>query len=115
MKVAFTAVRLAIIAWIVPYIFVYYNSLLLMGTSGAITIDVITAIVGVYSFVILLEGYFVRLLPVVPRILFGLAGLGLLLPVWQISLAAAVLLAVLVITQVRPGLLAQVRRRLSRS
>jgi len=114
MKVAFTAVRLAIIAWVVPYIFVYYNSLLLMGTPGIITIDVIAAIVGVCSFVILLVGYFVRPLPIVPRTLFGVAGLGLLLPVWQISLVAAVLLAVLVITQVKPGLLARVWRRQSR-
>lgn len=114
MKVAFTAVRLAIIAWVVPYIFVYYNSLLLMGTPGIITIDVIAAIVGVCSFVILLVGYFVRPLSIVPRTLFGVAGLGLLLPVWQISLVAAVLLAVLVITQVKPGLLARVWRRQSR-
>lgn len=99
MRTGFTAMRIGMIAWLVPYFFVFRNTLLLMGTPALIAIDIISAILGIYSFAVFLVGYFTRPLPLVVRILFGLAGLSLLIPIWQISLVGAVLLVSLVITQ----------------
>lgn len=58
MRIGFLACRLGLVAFIIPYMFVYDQSLLLIGSPVNIIISVITAILGVVSLAAGLEGWF---------------------------------------------------------
>lgn len=81
MGVAFTAVRLGFVAFIVPYMFVYAPSLLFQGSALTILTTIITALCGVVCMGSALQGIFLeRALPPVSRILFFLASVALITP-----------------------------------
>ena len=73
MKTGFVSMKLAIAGFIVPYMFVYNNSLLLIDTTfteGAIV--VVTAVTGVIMLATATEGYlFAHINPVLRILLFG--------------------------------------------
>ena len=52
-----TAVRLGLAGFIVPFMFAFGPSLLLIGTISEIVLDTITALIGVYFLAIALEGF----------------------------------------------------------
>lgn len=58
MEVAFTAVKLGLIAFIVPYMFVYGPSLLAIGSPIDIALSIITSMIGVFSLGCSLQGWF---------------------------------------------------------
>jgi len=58
MRTGFEACRLALAAFIVPFMFVYGNELIFIGTPLNIVIAAITAIIGVIALAGSLEGYF---------------------------------------------------------
>ena len=60
MKTGMTAVRLGIAAFIVPYIFVYGESLLLIGSVPEIILTVITAMIGIAGVAGAAEGWVLR-------------------------------------------------------
>jgi len=58
MKIGFLACRLGAVAFIIPYMFVYDPSLLLIGSTGEIIIAIVTGIIGVISLAAGFEGWF---------------------------------------------------------
>ncbi len=81
MAVAFTAVRLGFVAFIVPYMFVYAPSLLFQGSPLTIATTIATALAGVVFIGSALQGYFVGArLPLVSRALFFAAAVTLIIP-----------------------------------
>jgi TRAP transporter 4TM/12TM fusion protein len=80
MRTGFAAVQFGWLAYVVPFLFVLSPELLLNGTAGAITLVLITAVMGVWLVSIGVAGYFTR--PIVPamRILFVLVGLAAMVP-----------------------------------
>lgn len=58
MKVGFTAVRLALVAFIMPFFIAYNPALILQSDVGTIIEAVITAFIGVYFMTVALEGWF---------------------------------------------------------
>lgn len=60
MKTGLTALRLGIAAFIVPFMFVYGPSLLLMGDTGTILIAIISAVVGICGIAAAVEGWLIR-------------------------------------------------------
>lgn len=79
-KTGFTAWRLGLPSFIVPFLFVYDTSLLGQGSFGEITWAFITACIGVISFAASTSGWFIGKLTIIERILwFGIA-LLLLIP-----------------------------------
>jgi TRAP transporter 4TM/12TM fusion protein len=73
-KVGFTAVRFGIVAFIIPYMFVYAPSLLMLGPVWKIVVNGLTALAGVIMLASALEGHLMGLLNVPVRIfLFALA------------------------------------------
>lgn len=81
MRVAFTAVRLGFVAFIVPYMFVYAPSLLFQGDALTILTTIATALCGVICMGSALQGIFLqRDLPPVSRALFFLAAVALITP-----------------------------------
>jgi TRAP transporter 4TM/12TM fusion protein len=80
MRTGFAATRFGWTAFIVPVLFVYSPSLLLIGEPMEIAIAVCTAMFGVWLISCATVGYFMRALPPVGRILFTVAGAGALVP-----------------------------------
>jgi len=80
MRTGFAATRFGWTAFIVPVLFVYSPSLLLIGKPPEVVIAVCTAIFGVWLISCATVGYFMRALSAVGRILFAAAGLAALVP-----------------------------------
>lgn len=94
LKIATGAVKLAITAFIVPFMFIYDQGLLMQGDWLGIISASITALAGVVLLSIAVEGYWKGALVPVQRVCCGIAGLLLLVPnIWAL-IPAAVLIAV---------------------
>ena len=81
MKTAINATRLAIGAFLVPYIFSLNPSMLLIDTDAVgVVMIVITSFLGMFAISAALEGYTVKPINMVVRILLAVAGLMMLYP-----------------------------------
>ena len=78
MKVGWESVRLGLAGFIVPYMFVYGNGLLLIGGIGSVLQAVLTAIVGAYSLSVGLVGFQFTRMPWYMRIPYLAASLLLI-------------------------------------
>ncbi len=100
MKTAFTATKLAIGAFIVPYIFVLSPSMLLIDTNAMEVILIcITSLVGMFGVSAALEGYFVKNMSWYERILSAAGGLLLIYPGLTTDLIGFGLVAVVALIQ----------------
>ena len=105
-KTGWQAMRLCSIAYIVPFLFVFSPSLLLVGHWYEVTLSVVTAIIGAILLGVGIVGYLFRPIGWVKRVLFVLSATGLLIPVlhsgnfavltWAINAAGLVLAVFLV-------------------
>ena len=102
-KTGWLAARLALVAYIVPFMFAYDQSLLFVGPIWNTLTSVVTACAGVFFLAVACEGYLKRLMSWPWRILSGIAALSLIVPNWQISLVGAALSALVLIAQYHPG------------
>jgi TRAP transporter 4TM/12TM fusion protein len=98
MRTGFACMRLGIIAYLVPFIFVMDPLLLLQGPLHLVLMAVFTASLGTIAIGISMVGYFVRSLEWSKRLVLLLAGFGLLIPPggvmafsWLINAVAATL------------------------
>lgn len=81
MKTAINATRLAIGAFLVPYIFSLNPAMLLIDTDAVgVVMIVITSFLGMFAISAALEGYTVKPINMVVRILLAVAGLMMLYP-----------------------------------
>ncbi len=82
MKTGFQAMRLGIVAFIVPFMFVYDPTLLMQNTTVVLAIkSIITALIGTYILSVALEGWFRNtFLPFIARLTLFAAGLCLIDP-----------------------------------
>ena len=78
MRTAFTACRLALIIFIVPYMFVYNNALLLIGSPGQIFQVCITSFFGVLALACAAQNFLGGRLTIIFRLLL-FAGAGCLI------------------------------------
>jgi TRAP transporter 4TM/12TM fusion protein len=107
MRTGFQAMRLGVLAYIVPFLFVFSPTLLLRGTPVAIAMSFATAVCGAWLLGVALSGYLFEHLKAPFRILLGLAGLGLLIP--PTTMVPATWIANLGGTAVAAALLAYLR------
>lgn len=77
-KAGWAGVRLGIVAYIIPFIFVYQPELLMIGSPGAIVLTVASALVAVTFIAAAVAGYLFGPLGVVGRLLLAVAGLSLI-------------------------------------
>jgi len=82
-KTGWTGMRLAIAAYIVPFVFAFHPALILVGTAREIILAVITASLGVFFLAAGCAGYLFRPLGWWKRGALWLASLLLLLPKWS--------------------------------
>lgn len=80
MRTGYACMRLGIIAYLVPFIFVLDPLLLFQGPLHLVFLAFITASVGTVAIGISMVGYFVRPLGWLQRIALALGGIGLLIP-----------------------------------
>lgn len=80
MKTSITTVKIAFIGFLVPYLFVYFPSLLWIGGSYAIISATITSILGIVSISAVINGYLLKKTIVIERILLLLSGATLIIP-----------------------------------
>jgi TRAP-type uncharacterized transport system fused permease subunit len=80
MKTALTACRLAIVIFILPYIFIYNNALLFIGSWTQIIWSTICALIAVYTLAICTQNYLGGRLPVLLRLTLSISCLALVLP-----------------------------------
>jgi TRAP-type uncharacterized transport system fused permease subunit len=108
-KTGWEAMRLCALAYVVPFLFVFSPSLLLIGHWYEVTLSVGTAVIGSILLGVGLVGYLFRAIGPVRRVLFFLAATGLLIPIvpsgrfaaltWTANAFGAALAAVMVATE----------------
>lgn len=116
MKTALNATKLAIGAFIIPYMFVYNSKMLMINASAlSVVMIIITAILGMFGISVALEGYgfnntgffynsrkgkaTIIAFDAVERLLFAIAGLLCVIPETKTDIIGVSLLAVLIAFQ----------------
>ena len=103
MKTAFNATRLAIAAFLVPYIFCMNPAMLFIDTTPFdVVLIIITSFAGMIAIASALEGYMLRNLNALERILLAAGGLAMLIPGAVTDLIGVGILAAMVVLQL-PG------------
>ena len=80
-RAGWEAVRLGVLAYVVPFLFVFSPTLLLLGPWENVALSVATAIFGTALLGVGLVGYLFRVIGPVQRILLLIAAIGLLIPI----------------------------------
>jgi TRAP transporter 4TM/12TM fusion protein len=80
-RTGWEGMRLCAIAYVVPFLFVFSPSLLLIGHWWEVVLSIVTAIIGAILLGIGVVGHLFRPVGVIKRILFLLAATGLLIPI----------------------------------
>jgi TRAP transporter 4TM/12TM fusion protein len=96
-------------SFLVPYLYVYANELLLMGTPFKLLTTVVSSFVGLSCMAVMFHGYLFRNLNWLERMLFLIGGLILVYPHWITDIIGYGLLALLVVWQI-PALKASRRK-----
>jgi len=92
MQTALTACRLAVVIFVVPFMFVYNNALLLVGGWDQILLVCLTAFLGVFGLAHASQSYIAGTLPSYLRIPLLLGSLFLIYPGWLTDLLGVGLL-----------------------
>ena len=98
MKTGINATKLAIAAFIVPFIFAYSPEMLLENLSGwyEVVLIVVSSLVGLFSIAAALNGHLIRNIPIPFRVLLAAGGLCMMIPGWPTDLIGfAVLVLIL--------------------
>lgn len=104
MKTAITATKLAIGAFIVPYVFALNPAMLFIDTTAPEIIMIcITSLVGIFAVSASLEGFFLRHMPWYQRILSVLGGLLLIYPGTVTDVIGLALAGLVVVMQLIAG------------
>jgi len=91
--IALVACRIAMVAFILPFVFMYQPALLLIGTGWEIALAAGTGALGVLALNAAIEGYYISLLDLPKRGLLFAGGIALFLPIPGAQIAGAVVLA----------------------
>ena len=94
MKTGLTATKLAIAAFIVPYIFAMSPAMLFIDTTAFEVVQIcVTSVVGLYGVAAALNGYLYRPIPVLLRAVLVAGGLCMMIPGTVTDIAGLVLVA----------------------
>ena len=106
MKTGFNATKLAIAAFIVPYIFAFSPQMLFVDVTGAFQVVqiCISALLGIFGVAAALNGFLYRPVPVLLRLLLAIGGLlliivGMMIPDTATDIAGFVLVVGIVLYQ----------------
>ncbi len=100
MKTGWTALQVGLAAFIVPFMFAYSPSLVLIGSGGEIILAFITASLGVITLAAAIQGWIQTMLPVWSRCICFACALLLIKPGVTTDIVGAVGLAMVILQQV---------------
>lgn len=86
-----TSFRIGLVAFLVPFIFVYEPVMLLYGSAGEIALVIVTSLIGCKALAAAIEGWFLCELKIYERIMLFAAGICMMIPGWQTDLIGAAL------------------------
>ena len=104
MKTAMHGTRVAFVAFIIPFMFVYRPGLLLIGTVPEIVEAIVFAILGITVLSVALEGFFLRRLTWTERLIGLVSGFLLVFPTPLGYTVGLGMMALLIALQWWPGL-----------
>lgn len=92
----FIATRLAVVAFLVPFIFVYNPVLLLQGQFGSLELieAIVTALLGSLALAAAMSGYLLHRMGIVARVVLAIGGILIMIPGWKTDVMGIVILAV---------------------
>ena len=101
MKTGFNATKLAVAAFIVPYIFAFSPQMLFVDVTGTFQVVqiCISALLGIFGVAAALNGFLYRPVPVLLRLLLAIGGLGMMIPGTASDIAGFVLVVGIVLYQ----------------
>ena len=101
MKTGFNATKLAIAAFIVPYIFAFSPQMLFVDVTGAFQVVqiCISALLGIFGVAVALNGFLYRPIPALLRVAMAVGGLGMMIPGTATDIAGFVLVVGIVLYQ----------------
>ena len=101
MKTGVNATKLAIAAFIVPYIFAFSPQMLFVDVTGAFQVVqiCISALLGIFGVAAALNGFLYRPIPALLRVAMAVGGLGMMIPGTATDIAGFVLVVGIVLYQ----------------
>jgi TRAP transporter 4TM/12TM fusion protein len=100
-RVGLTAVRLAIVGFIIPIVFVYRPALLMFGSPLEVVWALAASAILVFCLASALEGWMFKRLGVLQRILLSAAGIALIPPNPLVNIGAVIMAGLVLLWQVR--------------
>lgn len=88
-KTGFRAFRMGLVAYIIPFVFLFSPAILMVGETMTVIVAIITAVIGIFCLTATVEGYMLRYWNVPSRILMGVAAICLMIPGSVTDLAGA--------------------------
>ncbi|VEF48614.1 TRAP type transporter protein [Bacillus freudenreichii] len=101
MRVALVSCRIGLVAFIIPFMFVYGPALILEGSVLSIVIATISALIGVYAISVSLEGYFTSRVSIVSRILLFIGAILLIKVGWKTDLVGLTIISATLFYEVK--------------
>lgn len=104
METGFIAMRLGVVKYIIPFLFIYNPALLLRGSVGKVLITVILGLIGVSILSIGLEGFFLKRITLSERLVFIGGGFLTLIPIhisWEATSAGVILTVIALLWHTR--------------
>lgn len=100
-SIGFTAVRLSIAAFAVPFVFVYRPALLMIGSPVEILLALVVGIIVVTSLASALEGWLLTRLNMLQRVLLIMGGIALIPSHFFMNIGAIILLGLVLTWQAK--------------
>ncbi|MGE4283788.1 MAG: TRAP transporter permease [Clostridia bacterium] len=94
-----TSFRIGLVAFIVPFIFVYQPVMLMYGSVLEITLVAVTSFIGCWGLAAAIEGWCSVRLNVIERISFAVGGLLMMVPGWHSDIVGLAILAAVYLLQ----------------
>lgn len=98
-KVGYTAFRFGIVAFVVPFIFVYNPALLMNASVLEIIISFVTAIIGTMSVAVAMQGWWKTRATIIERVLAFACGVSVMLSGWWFNAIGLAVIAVVAACQ----------------
>lgn len=100
LKTCLTGMRLAIMGFVIPFLFLYRPELLLQGTAGQWAWAVLMLIAFLFCFISAIEGYLRTKFSILERVIAIVGAVGLLVPVYVFDFIGLACFIVLLVSQI---------------
>jgi len=99
MKTSITGVRVGVVCFLLPFMFVYAPELLLIGDINKILISFLTALAGIWALAAAMEGFLLKKTNIIVRFLLFVAAITLIKPGIYTDIPGFLILGIILLTQ----------------